>query len=207
MGRHEDLTPKSAQVANTFSNMSMKNDKTVAEQTWDEYSHTKTEDIADESRVDIMCRIGNNIYNTNGTTEEILFSKGKSKHDVSVNISIETAERGYLQQTHKHMYVDIDSPEIGNPYTSDLKVTSAASPVKNKFVTCNCKKSRCLKLYCDCFRVEQYCNGCNCSECANLLIHEIDRQQAISVILERNPEAFKPRIMADPGLFSQKIQY
>lgn len=38
----------------------------------------------------------------------------------------------------------------------------SASPV-----TCNCKKSKCLKLYCQCFAVLQYCNNCNCKDCSN----------------------------------------
>lgn len=38
-----------------------------------------------------------------------------------------------------------------------------------KNIQCNCKKSRCLKLYCDCFRMEKYCDGCNCIECANIV--------------------------------------
>ena len=32
---------------------------------------------------------------------------------------------------------------------------------------CNCKKSRCLKLYCECFSADIYCNGCNCTSCLN----------------------------------------
>jgi hypothetical protein len=32
---------------------------------------------------------------------------------------------------------------------------------------CNCKKSKCLKLYCECFASELYCDACNCSECHN----------------------------------------
>jgi hypothetical protein len=32
---------------------------------------------------------------------------------------------------------------------------------------CNCKKSRCLKLYCECFAGELYCDGCNCNDCHN----------------------------------------
>ena len=37
-----------------------------------------------------------------------------------------------------------------------------------KKVTCNCKKTKCLKLYCDCFRINQTCEGCNCIGCHNL---------------------------------------
>lgn len=32
---------------------------------------------------------------------------------------------------------------------------------------CNCKKSKCLKLYCECFAQELYCDGCNCNDCHN----------------------------------------
>jgi len=32
---------------------------------------------------------------------------------------------------------------------------------------CNCKKSKCLKLYCECFAAELFCDGCNCADCQN----------------------------------------
>lgn len=33
---------------------------------------------------------------------------------------------------------------------------------------CNCKKSKCLKLYCECFSRHQYCGeDCECDCCAN----------------------------------------
>nr|GEY20171.1 protein tesmin/TSO1-like CXC 5 [Tanacetum cinerariifolium] len=34
------------------------------------------------------------------------------------------------------------------------------TPKKQK--QCNCKLSRCLKLYCECFASGIYCDGCNC---------------------------------------------
>jgi hypothetical protein len=34
--------------------------------------------------------------------------------------------------------------------------------------TCNCKNSKCVKLYCDCYANKQYCNkNCHCVECLN----------------------------------------
>ena len=33
--------------------------------------------------------------------------------------------------------------------------------------SCNCVKSRCLKLYCDCFAQGVYCSGCSCQDCHN----------------------------------------
>ncbi|XP_027231035.1 protein lin-54 homolog isoform X3 [Penaeus vannamei] len=59
---------------------------------------------------------------------------------------------------------------------------------------CNCTKSQCLKLYCDCFANGEFCNNCNCANCFNNLAHEEDRQKAIKACLDRNPQAFRPKI-------------
>ena len=66
-------------------------------------------------------------------------------------------------------------------------------------VFCNCKKSRCLKLYCDCFRIIKYCDGCNCNDCANTSGYDHVRVHAMNTILERNSEAFKPRVSENPS--------
>ncbi|XP_055716258.1 protein lin-54 homolog [Phlebotomus papatasi] len=59
---------------------------------------------------------------------------------------------------------------------------------------CNCTRSQCLKLYCECFANGEFCKGCNCKECYNSLEHEEDRQKAIRLCLDRNPNAFRPKI-------------
>ncbi|KAG7274051.1 hypothetical protein CRUP_030773 [Coryphaenoides rupestris] len=59
---------------------------------------------------------------------------------------------------------------------------------------CNCTKSQCLKLYCDCFANGEFCNNCNCNNCFNNLEHETERLKAIKTCLDRNPGAFKPKI-------------
>jgi Tesmin/TSO1-like CXC domain, cysteine-rich domain len=61
-------------------------------------------------------------------------------------------------------------------------------------ICCNCQKSRCLKLYCDCFAAGTYCEGCNCTECMNTQQSEIYRRDAVTATLDRNPQAFKPKI-------------
>ena len=92
------------------------------------------------------------------------------------------------------------STESNSSIHVDKKVTeNSQTPTTTyaKTVSCNCKKSRCLKLYCDCFRISKFCDGCNCIDCANNLEHsEGERAKVINSILERNPEAFKPRVMA-----------
>ncbi|KAM6204859.1 LOW QUALITY PROTEIN: tesmin [Sarcoramphus papa] len=59
---------------------------------------------------------------------------------------------------------------------------------------CNCTKSQCLKLYCDCFANGDFCNNCNCNNCYNNQLHETERFKAIKACLDRNPEAFLPKI-------------
>ncbi|KAG2243568.1 hypothetical protein Bca4012_014835 [Brassica carinata] len=86
------------------------------------------------------------------------------------------------------------------PLTPRSQQTEAESkddtPSKQKH--CNCKASRCLKLYCECFASGSYCNGCNCVNCHNNLENESARQEAITGTLERNPDAFKPKIAGSP---------
>lgn len=59
---------------------------------------------------------------------------------------------------------------------------------------CNCTKSQCLKLYCDCFANGEFCYMCNCMNCFNNLENEEHRNRAIKNCLERNPNAFRPKI-------------
>lgn len=70
---------------------------------------------------------------------------------------------------------------------------------KAKGQICNCKKSRCLKLYCDCFAASKLCGSdCKCRECENDGFHEQSRLAAIKLVKIRNPFAFAPRV-ADSG--------
>lgn len=63
---------------------------------------------------------------------------------------------------------------------------------------CTCKKTRCLKLYCQCFGVKIYCGPhCRCFHCANTREKEKERQEAMRNILSRNPLAFDTKF-TDP---------
>ncbi|WJX60033.1 hypothetical protein P8452_45287 [Trifolium repens] len=61
---------------------------------------------------------------------------------------------------------------------------------------CNCKKSKCLKLYCECFAAGVYCiEPCSCQECFNKPIHEDTVLQTRKQIESRNPLAFAPKVI------------
>ncbi|XP_015898233.3 protein tesmin/TSO1-like CXC 5 [Ziziphus jujuba] len=70
------------------------------------------------------------------------------------------------------------------------------TPKKQK--QCNCRHSRCLKLYCECFASGIYCDGCNCVNCYNNVENEAARREAVEATLERNPNAFRPKIASSP---------
>ncbi|XP_030448185.2 protein tesmin/TSO1-like CXC 5 isoform X1 [Syzygium oleosum] len=70
------------------------------------------------------------------------------------------------------------------------------TPKKQK--QCNCKHSRCLKLYCECFASGIYCDNCNCTNCHNNEENEAARREAVEATLERNPNAFRPKIASSP---------
>jgi hypothetical protein len=88
---------------------------------------------------------------------------------------------------------------IGTPHGTPLKPTQVGTPSGKK---CNCKNSKCLKLYCECFASGKYCDNCNCQTCKNNKDFRAERQEAIEMTLERNPNAFRPKIavVASPGV-------
>lgn len=79
--------------------------------------------------------------------------------------------------------------------SSAAKGSGGGGSLSNR-TTCNCKKSKCLKLYCDCFAVLNYCDPhfCNCVQCYNVSSHEEVRTEAIKATKERNVLAFKTKI-------------
>ncbi|CAN8268726.1 unnamed protein product [Cochlearia groenlandica] len=61
---------------------------------------------------------------------------------------------------------------------------------------CNCKKSKCLKLYCECFAAGVYCiEPCSCVDCFNKPIHEDIVLATRKQIESRNPLAFAPKVI------------
>jgi hypothetical protein len=77
-------------------------------------------------------------------------------------------------------------------------------PQRDRKIRCNCKNSKCLKLYCECFRGGMLCcHDCKCSNCFNMEENEL-RKAAYASIKTKNPDAFKPRI--DETLISEGNQ-
>ena len=59
---------------------------------------------------------------------------------------------------------------------------------------CNCKKTKCLKLYCDCFSNGGVCMpSCKCENCHNTVELQDLRELIIHETIEKNPLAFKSK--------------
>ncbi|EAR89157.2 tesmin TSO1-like CXC domain protein (macronuclear) [Tetrahymena thermophila SB210] len=74
---------------------------------------------------------------------------------------------------------------------------------------CNCKKTKCLKLYCDCFAAGEFCGAeCNCCECSNTVANKEARNKIVEGLLEKNPFAFnvKDIEIEEPSQLSLKAQ-
>jgi len=53
----------------------------------------------------------------------------------------------------------------------EFSVAQIITPTKSRKFYCSCKKSYCIKLYCDCFASNSRCEGCQCVNCKNTEEH------------------------------------
>ncbi|XP_043922221.1 protein lin-54 homolog [Protopterus annectens] len=116
------------------------------------------------------------------------------------NVSTQLSSLSYTQFEQASFYSVIncddtssESSQQGLTNAALMGVSSSTWDSKSK-KPCNCTKSQCLKLYCDCFATGEFCSNCNCNNCYNNVLHETERLKAIKACLDRNPEAFQPKI-------------
>ncbi|KAF5940233.1 hypothetical protein HYC85_021400 [Camellia sinensis] len=98
-----------------------------------------------------------------------------------------------LRAAHPLPVATMESPKSQQQNNIEVK---DGTPKKQK--QCHCRNSRCLKLYCECFAAGIYCDACNCTNCHNNVEHDAARQEAVGATLERNPNAFQPKIANSP---------
>ncbi|KAH8300235.1 hypothetical protein KR044_012019, partial [Drosophila immigrans] len=105
-----------------------------------------------------------------------------------------TAQANKAPVPGKPLFDILKPPPPPTPAPAASTVIDALGGSRRKH--CNCSKSQCLKLYCDCFANGEFCQDCTCKDCFNNLDYEVKRERAIRSCLERNPSAFKPKITA-----------
>lgn len=120
-------------------------------------------------------------------SEQRLFSESRLSLNFTPKVLTHSPLINY-NSTH-HDKTSLASKSIQKMFHSS---TNTSQPNDHK--VCNCKRSNCLKLYCDCFASGEYCTNCNCSSCYNNSSGEVHRKEAIRLILSRNPDAFRPKL-------------
>ncbi|XP_042001763.1 protein tesmin/TSO1-like CXC 2 isoform X1 [Salvia splendens] len=102
-------------------------------------------------------------------------------------------------QGNKRVYTNINTNEISEELDSNPKKKrkrSSDSSDGDGCKRCHCRKSKCLKLYCDCFAAGLYCAGsCACQGCYNRPQYEDKVIESRKQIESRNPLAFAPKIV------------
>ena len=71
---------------------------------------------------------------------------------------------------------------------SNLLMAITQAPASAAPRSCHCKKSQCLKLYCDCFAAGMYCTMCSCADCYNKPEHALEVQSRRERIMQRDPK-------------------
>jgi len=121
-------------------------------------------------------------------------------HEQQIPMSFSLNKAGQKSAQKKITHFNNQTPEQESIRRKLLEAqVSEATSTEKTSLGCNCKKSKCLKLYCDCFILGRVCGPeCNCYGCENTCNHD-SRQQAIDSIMGRNPNAFKPKIEREIG--------
>ncbi|KAL8504202.1 hypothetical protein ACS0TY_022804 [Phlomoides rotata] len=92
--------------------------------------------------------------------------------------------------------------EINDLIPKNKRLKSLDSSDGDGCKRCNCKRSKCLKLYCDCFAAGIYCaEPCACQECSNRPEYEDIVLETRRKIESRDPFAFAPKVVQ--GLIEQ----
>lgn len=112
--------------------------------------------------------------------------KDRSKSKVlKVQPEVKKAEPPERKRKRKHS----DTPQ-----KKELFIESASKPMPLP-TKCHCSKSKCLKLYCECFARGDHCGPeCECNNCCNLGDHQDLIEAAKIDITKRDPQAFAKKL-------------
>jgi len=138
------------------------------------------------------------------------------------------APRGYHSSSRASSSGHRDNGVNGRSSKKEAPIKPMAAHVGK---SCNCKNTKCLKLYCECFAAGEYCKeygslfvfchtpclffigflfvgrvcrSCCCQDCSNTSDFDSTRKNAIFATLQRNPSAFKPKLHNAPFRLAKK---
>ena len=125
--------------------------------------------------------IGNSINKTNLRNKDLM--KANSTDNINMNINMNVSNNVY------HFCLG-DKNNTNNNLKKFSPNKYKEERSKKKFI-CRCKKSNCMKLYCDCFANGEKCIGCNCVNCSNVIGNEINIKKVYDEVVGKNPVSMK----------------
>ncbi|PSS01423.1 CRC domain-containing protein [Actinidia chinensis var. chinensis] len=153
------------------------------------------------------CTISNNLASgrqliTESSSAAPLHSLTTGQESLNKSLTVTSAER-HVGPAENGIQ-NIEDASLASGYIEEF---SQSSPKKKRrrlenagesegCKRCNCKKSKCLKLYCECFAAGVYCvEPCTCQECFNKPAHEDIVLATRKQIESRYPLAFAPKVI------------
>lgn len=177
--KFEDLNPiAESENANTTNNF----------MTTEQFSDNEEKDFS------LQAELGATIIETDHNFLQTTKNKLQHKHEHEpTDLLIESIQensvqsRGFLKEESEHSF---STPNVSHR-------PSTASPADpNAAPCCSCKKSKCLKLYCECFARQTGCgSNCSCQDCYNKPQFEKIRKMVIEDTIEKNPLAFSSKFV------------
>jgi len=130
-------------------------------------------------------------YNNENLKESVI---RKPQAVLQTNLNMNLGVQGYNRIFNT---INYSTPFSMNQYGGNIKQDNFKTTASDylhkhqdlkstKKFSCNCKKSKCLKEYCECFKNGEYCYNCNCIDCINTPDNEIERNQILNTLKEKS---------------------
>ncbi|XP_019423667.1 PREDICTED: protein tesmin/TSO1-like CXC 2 [Lupinus angustifolius] len=147
---------------------------------------TKIDELSSGRQLSLLCSTSSLQISTSQEHHHLALVAVSSERELDLsNNGVHPAE----DCSQAHEYLNQNSPKRKRRKSDPAGETEGCK-------RCNCKKSKCLKLYCECFAAGVYCiEPCSCQDCFNQAIHEDTVLQTRKQIESRNPLAFAPKVI------------
>ncbi|KAG6740357.1 hypothetical protein POTOM_055805 [Populus tomentosa] len=140
--------------------------------------------------------------------DDVLQTKASLATGSAISESLHTKETLNKLQPPEHQITLHNNRRFSSEHADNFEEFNQSSPKKKRqdykvsstdgdgCKRCNCKKTRCLKRYCDCFAAGIYCaETCACQGCFNRPEYEDTVLEARQQKESHNPLAFAPKIV------------